>query len=79
MSKPMEAALRTATASALRVTASAFDGKMTQTMLQPMPTLSETITFRITRPGDGVREFTLACTLTELSTTYTPPTTGWDF
>lgn len=77
MTAAMEAGLRSCAAQAFTVTALQFDRAMTPTMTQPMPALSNTITFRVTTPSGEVREFTLAATLTELTTTTATPTPGW--
>ncbi len=77
MTAAMEAGLRACTAQALSATALQFDRAMTPTMSQPMPALSNSITFRVTTPSGEMREFTLAVTLTELTTATVAPTQGW--
>lgn len=78
MTAAMEAHLRQLAARAFKDTQIAFDRAMSRTMTQPMPALTNTITFRIVTPKDGTREFTATFTLTELTTTTTQPTTGFD-
>lgn len=77
MTAAMEAGLRACAAQAFNATQLQFDRAMTPTMTQPMPALSNTITFRVTTPAGEVREFTLAATLTELATTTATPSPGW--
>jgi hypothetical protein len=79
MGASMEAWLRAAAVRAFRKSETAFDRALTTTMTQPMPTLSDTTTFRITTPGDGAREFVFTVSLTESGTATATPTTGWDF
>jgi hypothetical protein len=78
MTQAMEAHLRMNTARAFDATARKFGAALSRTMTQPMPTLTDTIVFKIAVPGGEVREFTAAFTLTELSTTNATPTPGYN-
>lgn len=77
MTAAMEAGLRALSSQAFDSTKLSFDRAMTPTMTQPMPALSNTITFKVTTPAGEIREFTFSASLTELSTVNTAPTQGW--
>jgi hypothetical protein len=78
MSDAMDARLRAETARCFEESRWEFARALDRTMTLPMPTLSKTVTFRLTTVKDGPREFTFTVSLQELASATTTPTVGWE-